>query len=1089
MFIFQNGDLRWVDGNPLTYAEWFDPKRNSVYPNKPGNTTDKQIPKFLRGTIISSTLKQPISDPGTQCTVMFPYVSTGWGNWAKVPCHYIVRNARFICTMPAIPDDYHVAKSKDNIDTMNDSGDWMCPNKWTYVNGTCLRLLSSIKDVHTQHSFSLLKKMCRFVDGKVALLDLDRSAIIHIMKYQWKQSYKYGNVIFQDGTTSARLCRYFVFSEHDTVKLSNPLDCEEVVGRNILCETARISKKILECPKGFYQCEDGACLSTARVCNGVDDCSNAGDEQNCTCGENMYTCADGSCISLSLYCDFRFDCPDKSDESRCVYPGCNKNQFRCNNGQCVSRKNRCDHLSHCLDGSDEHNCDMETNCKGFRCYSGQCLPATQEWDGLTDCDGFFAEDEAGINPLDIERGNYTEQLHVNGVPIPEFRVRYDLSAYCEKPDEVKCDFSHPHCFERHLACIYDESVYGKQPCRRFEHLKHCKDFECPGFFKCPNSYCIPQRKVCDGVWDCFDGFEERDCEIRSCSGLLKCIPENICIAKEEVCDGIVNCLSSHEDERMCNIPCPNQCQCDGLVVNCASVNITKIPNMPIQTRGITLSLNSILYVSFEFERMFFLSTLNMSHNNVRNIVPQAFKDLSNLLVLDLSFNKIIHLYENIFRYLNKLQEIRLYGNPVASIDPFAFNGLSSVRFLDLSDTVDIQILKGNTFTGLHRLESLDISSNRLLTISDEAFSGLSECNVIDMRDTAISKVEKGALANLTVHNLYSDKVKYCCMAPHVRRCLPEPDEFSSCDDLMSNTFLRMSIWVLGMFATLGNAFVFSWRLIKERVTPASILVVNLALSDFFMGVYLVIIGSFDVIYRGEYIIYAEQWKSSVFCAVAGFLSTTSSEMSVYLLLLITFDRVRALMFPFSKLRLTTSRSCAVVAVGWVMSLTLALIPAVATSAFGHHFYGQNSVCLPFTLRHTKVKGWEYSLVIFVVLNLAAFISIFIGYTCIYRTVILSRKSAGVVARDDVRLARRITLIVMTDFLCWVPIILLSIIATSGVPIPGSVSAWVAVIVLPLNSALNPVLYTLTGINCRSSKKQANHANSVSKVQSTGDTKL
>ena len=39
----------------------------------------------------------------------------------------------------------------------------------------------------------------------------------------------------------------------------------------------------------------------------------------------------------------------------------------------------------------------------------------------------------------------------------------------------------------------------------------------------------------------------------------------------------------------------------------------------------------------------------------------------------------------------------------------------------------------------------------------------------------------------------------------------------------------------------------------------------------------------------------------------------------------------------------------------------------------------------------------------------------------------------------------------------------AILAITGVAIPGDVYAWTAVFILPLNSALNPFLYTLSAI--------------------------
>ncbi|XP_064631322.1 G-protein coupled receptor GRL101-like [Lineus longissimus] len=62
-------------------------------------------------------------------------------------------------------------------------------------------------------------------------------------------------------------------------------------------------------------------------------------------------------------------------------------------------------------------------------------------------------------------------------------------------------------------------------------------------------------------------------------------------------------------------------------------------------------------------------------------------------------------------------------------------------------------------------------------------------------------------------------------------------------------------------------------------------------------------------------------------------------------------------------------------------------------------------------------------------------------------------------------ARKMALIILTDFACWMPIIILGLAAISGkVTIPGDVYAWIAVFVLPINSAMNPILYTLSSLD-------------------------
>ena len=62
---------------------------------------------------------------------------------------------------------------------------------------------------------------------------------------------------------------------------------------------------------------------------------------------------------------------------------------------------------------------------------------------------------------------------------------------------------------------------------------------------------------------------------------------------------------------------------------------------------------------------------------------------------------------------------------------------------------------------------------------------------------------------------------------------------------------------------------------------------------------------------------------------------------------------------------------------------------------------------------------------------------------------------------DANIARRLVTIALSSFLCWFPIGVMGLMAARGVPIPSEVNVAAAILVLPLNSALNPFLYNLS----------------------------
>ena len=66
-------------------------------------------------------------------------------------------------------------------------------------------------------------------------------------------------------------------------------------------------------------------------------------------------------------------------------------------------------------------------------------------------------------------------------------------------------------------------------------------------------------------------------------------------------------------------------------------------------------------------------------------------------------------------------------------------------------------------------------------------------------------------------------------------------------------------------------------------------------------------------------------------------------------------------------------------------------------------------------------GWEYSVAIFHVLNLCAFLVIVTAYGYMYGQIKTSIKATRGNSGQELATARKMALIVLTDFCCWFPI--------------------------------------------------------------------
>nr|KAG5685940.1 hypothetical protein BaRGS_021325 [Batillaria attramentaria] len=128
------------------------------------------------------------------------------------------------------------------------------------------------------------------------------------------------------------------------------------------------------------------------------------------------------------------------------------------------------------------------------------------------------------------------------------------------------------------------------------------------------------------------------------------------------------------------------------------------------------------------------------------------------------------------------------------------------------------------------------------------------------------------------------------------------------------------------------------------------------------------------------------------------------------------------------------------------------------------FYGQSGICLPLPITRQQYQGQHYAFSVFIVLNFVLFLLIGAGQFFIFHTVRSASSKFGTERRQqELTIARRLFLIVFTDFLCWFPIGLMGLLASQDTPLPGEVNVWSAIFVLPLNSTLNPFLYTLNGL--------------------------
>jgi len=124
-----------------------------------------------------------------------------------------------------------------------------------------------------------------------------------------------------------------------------------------------------------------------------------------------------------------------------------------------------------------------------------------------------------------------------------------------------------------------------------------------------------------------------------------------------------------------------------------------------------------------------------------------------------------------------------------------------------------------------------------------------------------------------------------------------------------------------------------------------------------------------------------------------------------------------------------------------------------------NFYGETSVCMPrFYVDNTDpIAG--YSLFI-ITLNFISFIYVCVSYVFVYRITSSRPISTKQVDVQNQKLQARITRLLVTDFVCWIPICLIAFVKfATNAELPVNLYAATIAFLLPINSTLNPILFS------------------------------
>ncbi|KAL8591657.1 hypothetical protein ACOMHN_056773 [Nucella lapillus] len=677
----------------------------------------------------------------------------------------------------------------------------------------------------------------------------------------------------------------------------------------------------------------------------------------------------------------------------------------------------CDFTPDCPDNSDESFCQHADCGNTFTCFNGQCLSYNQVCDQISHChDG---SDETNCTLF-------------RGVAV-----------------------QHPYTLSPSLVVFDNVKQFTSTPMDSTE--------SCPGsHYRCPGELndCLPVYTMCNGLFDCLGRQDEDGCEDMRCPGFFRCRESTTCVHSDHLCDGWPHC-PRREDEILCDAACPVDCLCQGFSFLCRQPfhppHFPHLRSLDATSSGMTLSdvsdttylvrlvLTHCSLTMLHDTKLLNLRFLDLRANTIQHVIMTALLGLVNLETLILSKNPLISLASGRSTVLQQraLTMVDLSHTSLTVLDPAVFLSFPNVQVLNLSFT-SIHTISLYGFQPTPRLTELYLYGSPVKTFPADIFQGLTSLRLIS-----------------------SQSYKLCCKdtLPHnfdESYCYAPKDEVSSCADLLQSWTYRGFLWLIASLSLTGNVFCLCARLFSKSMTSNSgysVFVTNLTMADFLMGVYMAVVGAADERYRGQYMQYDDTWKNSVTCKMAGFLSFLSNEVSALIIWLITMDRFIVIRFPFSNLRFEKRSALTASLITWLTGWFLAGLPLLPVTSHWE-FYSQTGICIPLPVTRQEFKGKLYSFSILIVLNFLMFLLISVGQGFIYWSVQSNTlKTSSTKVSKDMTIAQRLISVAVTDFMCWFPIGLCGFLTLAGIPISGEVNVALAIFVLPLNSAINPFMYT------------------------------
>ncbi len=381
---------------------------------------------------------------------------------------------------------------------------------------------------------------------------------------------------------------------------------------------------------------------------------------------------------------------------------------------------------------------------------------------------------------------------------------------------------------------------------------------------------------------------------------------------------------------------------------------------------------------------------------------------------------------------------------------------------------DISSIADNSLQQLHFLMVLDLSDNKMTSFKKHSLSGPRNLKVLILYKNNILFVNRMLFTLVHITFVVTDNFHVCCLFSDSNTlCSLHSLWPFSCKCFLIHSGLKILCWCIGLLTIIANflsiLFTSLQGLKAKQLKNYDRYVIAINACDLLTGLVVLLIAVKDVSLGENYMESDLRWRSSIECHLLAMFSLWSILCEAWFVMIISIARFRVVKDPFEEpFDEFTGRGIFI-----IIPMTYAIIIITLFAL------RQQRECISFLPsdvcnllgRTDESITQKVATVLLSVCLLAILATTLFFYK---RLLEENKKTGGILSESKKRerekvISKTVVLAGTSKSLCWIPSSAFYLLSLVVDEYPVVILQWMALVVLPFNAIMNPIVFNLSTI--------------------------